>query len=93
MAEKAPPILAAAPRTEPIFVPGRDPVPVTLLTGFLGAGVFPTQITKKEVDFTADGRRERGDQPVVVACRNRVKFVIVAASAADGQAEHGDAGR
>ena len=32
------PILAPAPRTEPISVPGRDPVPVTLLTGFLGSG-------------------------------------------------------
>ena len=32
------PILAPAPRTEPIFIPGREPVPVTLLTGFLGSG-------------------------------------------------------
>ncbi len=32
------PILAPAPRTEPIVIPGRDPVPVTLLVGFLGAG-------------------------------------------------------
>jgi G3E family GTPase len=32
------PILAPAPRTDPIVIPGRDPVPVTLLTGFLGAG-------------------------------------------------------
>lgn len=31
-------ILAPAPRTEPIAIPGRDPVPVTLLTGFLGTG-------------------------------------------------------
>ena len=31
-------ILAPAPRTEPLVIPGRDPVPVTLLTGFLGAG-------------------------------------------------------
>jgi len=31
-------ILAPAPRTEPVEIPGRDPVPVTLLTGFLGAG-------------------------------------------------------
>lgn len=31
-------ILAPAPRTEPIELPGRDPVPITLLTGFLGAG-------------------------------------------------------
>ncbi|GJM15123.1 MAG: G3E family GTPase [Thermodesulfobacteriota bacterium] len=31
-------ILAPAPRMEPIAIPGRDPVPVTLLTGFLGAG-------------------------------------------------------
>jgi G3E family GTPase len=40
MTEKpAPPILAPAPRTEPLIIPGRDhPVPVTLLTGFLGAG-------------------------------------------------------
>ena len=32
------PILAPAPRTEPVRIPGRDPIPVTLLTGFLGAG-------------------------------------------------------
>ncbi len=32
------PILAPAPRTDPSVIPGRDPVPVTLLTGFLGAG-------------------------------------------------------
>jgi len=38
MTEKSAPILAPAPRTEPIAIPGRDPVPVTLLTGFLGAG-------------------------------------------------------
>jgi G3E family GTPase len=31
-------ILVPAPRTEPLVIPGRDPVPVTLLTGFLGAG-------------------------------------------------------
>lgn len=31
-------ILAPAPRMEPIAIPGRDPIPVTLLTGFLGAG-------------------------------------------------------
>jgi G3E family GTPase len=38
MTEDPTPILAPAPRTEPIAIPGRDPVPVTLLTGFLGAG-------------------------------------------------------
>ena len=38
MTEDSVPILAPAPRTEPIAIPGRDPVPVTLLTGFLGAG-------------------------------------------------------
>jgi len=38
MSEEAAPILAAAPLTEPLAIPGRDPVPVTLLTGFLGAG-------------------------------------------------------
>ena len=38
MAEEADPILAPAPRTEPLAIPGRNPVPVTLLTGFLGAG-------------------------------------------------------
>ncbi len=38
MTEEAAPILAPAPRTEPLVIPGRDPVPVTLLTGFLGAG-------------------------------------------------------
>lgn len=32
------PILAPAPRTEPISIEGREPVPVTLLTGFLGSG-------------------------------------------------------
>ena len=32
------PILAPAPREEPILIPGRDPVPLTLLIGFLGAG-------------------------------------------------------
>ena len=31
-------ILAPAPRIDPLVIPGRDPVPVTLLTGFLGAG-------------------------------------------------------
>ena len=31
-------ILAPAPRTDPIEIVGRDPIPVTLLTGFLGAG-------------------------------------------------------
>ena len=38
MAEIPPPILAPAPRTDPIVIEGRDPVPVTLLTGFLGSG-------------------------------------------------------
>jgi len=38
MAEIPPPILAPAPRTEPIVIDGREPVPVTLLTGFLGSG-------------------------------------------------------
>ena len=38
MADNPAPILAPAPRTDPIAIPGRDPVPVTLLTGFLGAG-------------------------------------------------------
>ena len=38
MSDKSVPILAPAPRTEPIARPGHDPVPVTLLTGFLGAG-------------------------------------------------------
>jgi len=38
MTEDTFPILAPPPRTEPIVIPGRDPVPVTLLTGFLGAG-------------------------------------------------------
>ena len=33
-----PPILAPAARTEPLVIPGRDPVPVTLLVGFLGSG-------------------------------------------------------
>lgn len=32
------PILSPAPRTEPINIPGRDPIPITLLTGFLGSG-------------------------------------------------------
>ncbi len=32
------PTLAPSPRTEPIVIPGRDPVPVTLLIGFLGSG-------------------------------------------------------
>ncbi len=38
MNESSVPILAPAPRIDPITIPGRDPVPVTLLTGFLGAG-------------------------------------------------------
>jgi len=38
MTEETAPILAPAPRTKPLVIPGRDPVPVTLLTGFLGAG-------------------------------------------------------
>jgi G3E family GTPase len=33
-----PSLLAPAPRTDTIEIPGRDPVPVTLLTGFLGSG-------------------------------------------------------
>jgi len=32
------PILAPVPRTEPVLIPGREPVPVTLLLGFLGSG-------------------------------------------------------
>ena len=32
------PLLGPGPRLERVFIPGRDPVPVTLLTGFLGAG-------------------------------------------------------
>jgi G3E family GTPase len=36
--EQPEPLLAPAPRTDPIEIPGREPVPVTLLTGFLGAG-------------------------------------------------------
>jgi len=38
MTDEAVPILAPGPRTDPLVIPGRDPVPVTLLTGFLGAG-------------------------------------------------------
>lgn len=38
MRENTIPILAPAPSYDPILIPGRDPVPVTLLTGFLGAG-------------------------------------------------------
>ena len=38
MTDPARSILAPAPRTEPLVIAGRDPVPVTLLTGFLGAG-------------------------------------------------------
>jgi G3E family GTPase len=38
LTENTEPILAPAPRTEPIAIAGRDPIPVTLLTGFLGAG-------------------------------------------------------
>ncbi len=38
MVEYTAPILAPAPRTETIAIEGRDPVPVTLLTGFLGSG-------------------------------------------------------
>ncbi len=38
MTEKTVPILAPAPSYVPVSIPGRDPVPVTLLTGFLGAG-------------------------------------------------------
>ncbi len=38
MMEETAGLLAPPPRTEAIEIPGRDPVPVTLLTGFLGAG-------------------------------------------------------
>ena len=38
MTDSPAPILAPAPRTEPVAIPGRGPVPVTLLTGFLGSG-------------------------------------------------------
>jgi hypothetical protein len=32
------PLPAPAPRVDPIEIPGHGPAPVTLLTGFLGAG-------------------------------------------------------
>ena len=38
MTENPAPILAPPPRTEPVVIEGREPVPVTLLTGFLGSG-------------------------------------------------------
>ena len=38
MPDETAPILAPAPRTDPVALPGRDPVPVTVLTGFLGSG-------------------------------------------------------
>ena len=38
MTEPTAPILAPAPRTEPIAIEGREPVADTLLTGFLGSG-------------------------------------------------------
>ncbi len=38
MAVQDRPILAPAPRTEDIEIPGREAIPVTLLTGFLGSG-------------------------------------------------------
>ena len=38
MTERPVPVLAPAPRTDLVALPGREPVPVTLLTGFLGAG-------------------------------------------------------
>ena len=38
MTENPAPILAPAPRTESIAIEGREPVPVTLLTGFIGSG-------------------------------------------------------
>ena len=44
------------------------------------------------VEVAADGRRERREKPVVVGLRDRVELVVVAAGAADGEAEHGGAG-
>lgn len=38
MIKRPSPVLAPPPRTEPLSFEGRQPVPVTLLTGFLGAG-------------------------------------------------------
>ena len=38
MTDTPAPILTPAPRTALVPIAGREPVPVTLLTGFLGAG-------------------------------------------------------
>ena len=48
---------------------------------------------KVEIDFAAHGGRERGHEPVVVSLRDRIEFVVVAAGAADRQAQHGRAER
>src|ERR1051326_7692246 len=46
------------------------------------------------VVVAADGGGEGGEQAVVIAGRNRIVLVIVAAHAADGEAEHrGEGGR
>ena len=45
-----------------------------------------------DVDFAADGGSEDGDELVVIFDGNGIKFMIVAAGAADGKPEHGGAG-
>ena len=45
-----------------------------------------------DVDFAADGGSEDGDELVVIFDGNGIKFVIVTAGAADGEAEHGGSG-
>jgi len=45
-----------------------------------------------DVDFAADGGSEDGDELVVIFDGNGIKFMIVTAGAADGEAEHGGSG-
>src|SRR5215510_9913701 len=55
---------------------------------------FPVTLRiEVQVDFAAYGRGEGREQTVVVALRDGVVLVIVAAGAADGQAQHGGAER
>ena len=49
--------------------------------------------TKRKIHFAADGRRERGQQAVVIGLGNRIEFMIVTTCAADRQTQDRRSGR